>query len=127
LKEKFHVYSKCSITKTHVNPYIPSKPSQIPSPKESLPNSPKPSLTISIADSIKVFPESYIEISLKDSTVVSKIHPFKYYPHIFPKESLETSPKISPKESLEDIPVWSTTPEFLFLDPKREVLDISPN
>jgi hypothetical protein len=113
LKGKSHVDSKDSIIKTHVNPSIPLEPSQLPSPKESLPNSPKPSLTISTTDSIKFFPEIYIELSLKDSTVVSQIHSFKY------------SPKISPKESLEDLPVWSTTPKFSFLDPKREVLEIS--
>jgi len=81
-------------------------------------------LTVSIADSIQFFPEIYIKLSLKDSTVVTKIHYTEYSPHISLKESLKDSPKISPKESLEDFLVWSTSPWFSFLSPKREVLEI---
>jgi hypothetical protein len=93
-------------------------------PKEPLPSSPKPPLTVSTADSIQFFPESYIELSLKDSIVVSQIHSTKNSPFISPKESLENSPNLSPKESLENFHVWSTSPKFSFLSPKKELLEI---
>ena len=113
LKGKYHVYSKESTIKTPVNPSIPLEPPQLPFLKKSLPNSPKPSLTVSTTESIKFFPENFIDLSLKESIVVSQIHSFK------------DSRKISPKESLEDLPVWSTTPKFSCLDPKKEFLETS--
>jgi hypothetical protein len=81
-KGKYPIGTKESRINNPINPSNLSYPSMLSSLKEPLPSSPKPPLTVSTKKTIQYFPQSYIEISLKYSTVVFQIYYTKDSPHI---------------------------------------------